>query len=360
MVVGYLVFILGKPLLDGKGEPPNPAYLAKPIAGPINREHLIYFSAIGALVLINLLLRQSAVIGSALSVVTVVSLSYLGLYMARHCTPVERRRIFLAFVLMLGSVVFWALFEQAGSSMSLFADRNTNLDMVSSPVQFSLFGHTLFLGTKAMLDAAHLAPSQVWWVDMAMTSSQTQSINPGFILIGAPIFAALWAYLGRRRADPPPMFKFAIALLQVGAGFMFLVWGAQFADANFRLPLYFLVGAYLLHTTGELCLSPVGLSTVSRLSPQALVATMLALWSLSSAWARFFSGKIAAMAGSETLGGQVLDPAAALQSAITVFTWIGAVGIAAGVVFLVVGPFIRHWGEAEDEAVEPVVVGAEA
>ena len=360
MVVGYLVFILGKPLLDGKGEPPNPAYLAKPVAGPITREHLIYFSAIGALILINILLRQSAVIGSALGVVSVLSLSYLGLYMARHCTPVERRRIFLAFVLMLGSVVFWALFEQAGSSMSLFADRNTNLNMVSSPIQLSLFGHTLFLGTKAMLDAANLLPSQVWWVDMAMTSSQTQSINPGFILIGAPIFAALWAYLGRRRADPPPMFKFAIALLQVGAGFLLLVWGAQFADANFRLPLYFLVGAYLLHTTGELCLSPVGLSVVSRLSPQALVATMLALWSLSSAWARFFSGKIAAMAGSETLGGQVLDPAAALQSAITVFTWIGAVGIAAGVVFLVVGPFIRHWGEAADEVAEPVGVGVGA
>ena len=258
------------------------------------------------------------------------------------------------------SVLFWALFEQAGSSMSLFADRNTNLDIVSSPIQLSLFGQTLFLGTKAMLDAAHLLPTQVWWIDMSMTSSQTQSINPGFILIGAPIFAALWAYLGRRRADPPPMFKFAIALLQVGAGFMLLVWGAQFADANFRLPLYFLVGAYLLHTTGELCLSPVGLSVVSRLSPQALVATMLALWSLSSAWARFFSGKIAAMAGSETLGGQVLDPAAALQSAITVFTWIGAVGMAAGVVFLIVGPFIRHWGEDADEVVEPagVRVGA--
>ena len=352
MIAGYLVFILGKPLLDGKGEPPNPQFLAKPIFGPINREHLIYVGAIGALVLINILLRQSAVIGSALSLVTVLSLGYLWVYMARNCTPIERKRIGLAFVLMLGSVVFWALFEQAGSSMSLFADRNTNLDMVSSPIQLSLFGHTLFLGTKAMLDAAHLLPSQVWWVDMAMTSSQTQSINPGFILIGAPIFAALWAYLGRRKADPHPMFKFGIALLQVGAGFLFLVWGAQFADANFRLPMYFLVGAYLLHTTGELCLSPVGLSVVSRLSPQALVATMLALWSLSAAWARFISGKIAAMASSETLGGQVLDPAAALHSAIAVFTWIGAAGMGFGVLFLIVGPFIRSWGEEPDPVAE--------
>ncbi|MBV9539822.1 MAG: MFS transporter, partial [Alphaproteobacteria bacterium] len=171
---------------------------------------------------------------------------------------------------------------------------------------------------------------------------------PGFILIGAPVFAALWAYLGRRHADPPPMFKFGIALLQVGAGFLFLVWGAQFADAAYRVPLYFLVGAYLLHTTGELCLSPVGLAVVSRLSPPALIATMLAMWSLSSSWARFIGGKIAALAASDTVGGQVLDSAAALHSALKVFTWIGAAGMAFGVVFLVVGPFLRRWGEDEE------------
>ncbi len=349
MTAGYLVFVLGKPLLDGVGEPPDPARLAKKVVGPISREHLIYAAALLGVGGVNLLMRQGAVVGGALSLVTVAALIYLGLYMARNCTPVERRRIGLAFVLMLGSVVFWTLFEQAGSSLSLFADRNTNLTILASPIRFSLFGHAVFLGSKAMLAAAHLTADQVWWVDMTMTSAQTQSINPGFILIGAPIFAALWAFLGRRRADPPPMFKFGIALLQVGAGFLFLVWGAQFADAEYRLPLYFLVGAYLLHTTGELCLSPVGLAVVSRLSPAALVATMLAMWSLSSSWARFIGGRIAAMASSDTLGGQVLDPAAALHSALQVFTWIGAAGMAFGVVFLAIGPFLRRWGEDADE-----------
>ena len=349
MIAGYLVFVLGKPLLDGVGEPPNPARLAQKIIGPISREHLIYAAALLGVGGVNLLMRQGAVVGGALSLVTVAALIYLGFYMARNCTPVERRRIGLAFVLMLGSVVFWTLFEQAGSSLSLFADRNTNLTIMASPIQFSLFGHAIFFGSKAMLIAAHLTADQVWWVDMTMTSAQTQSINPGFILIGAPIFAALWAFLGRRQADPPPMFKFGIALGQVGAGFLFLVWGARFADAEYRLPLYFLVGAYLLHTTGELCLSPVGLAVVSRLSPTALVATMLAMWSLSTSWARFIGGRIAAMASSDTLGGQVLDPAAALHSALQVFTWIGAAGMVFGVVFLAVGPFIRRWGEDADE-----------
>ncbi|MBV9046255.1 MAG: MFS transporter, partial [Alphaproteobacteria bacterium] len=200
MIAGYLVFVLGKPLLDGAGEPPDPARLAKKVAGPISREHLIYATALAGVGVVNLLMRESAVVGGALSLVTIAALIYLGLYMARNCTPVERRRIGLAFVLMLGSVVFWTLFEQAGSSLSLFADRNTNLAIIGAPVQFSLFGHTLFLGSKAMLAAANLAPGDVWWIDMTMTSSQTQSINPGFILIGAPVFAALWAYLGRRHA----------------------------------------------------------------------------------------------------------------------------------------------------------------
>ena len=267
MMAGYLVFVLGKPLLEGKGEPPDPVKLAKPVLGPINREHIIYVCAIVGVAGLSLLMGQSTVVGGALGLVTVAALSYLGLYMARRCTPVERRRIGLALVLMLGSVVFWTLFEQAGSSLSLFADRNTNLDMMTAPIQIPVLGHTLFLGSRAMLAAAHLPPGPVWWIDLAMTSAQTQSINPAFILIFAPIFSAVWAFLGRRGADPPAMFKFGIALLQVGAGFLFLVWGARFADPSFRLPLYFLVGAYLLHTTGELCLSPVGLSVVSRLSP---------------------------------------------------------------------------------------------
>ena len=349
MSAGYLVFVLGKPLLDGKGESPDPVKLAKPILGPINREHLIYVGALLGVVAVSFLIRSSGVVGGTLGLVTVVALSYLGLYMARNCTPMERGRIALAFVLMLGSMAFFTLFEQAGSSMNLFADRNTDLDLMAAPMTFPLLGHTLFLGSKAMLAAANLPAGQAWFIDMGLTASQTQSINPAFILILAPIFAAVWAFMGRRGVEPPVMVKFAIALMQVGAGFLFLVWGAQFADAQFKVPLFFLVGAYLLHTTGELCLSPVGLSAVSRLSPPAIVATLLAMWSLAGSWARFIGGKIAAMASSESVGGRVLDPHASLQAAVSVFTWIGIAGIGVGVVFLILAPLVRNWGIEPDE-----------
>ena len=361
MSIGYVVFVLGKPLLMGRGEPPDPVLLAKPVVGPLNREWIIYLGALATVGLVFLLLPAGKAVGILLAIVTAIALGYLGVYMVRHCTPVQRRRIGLAFILMLGSVVFWTLFEQAGSSLALFAQSNTQLTVQSSPIDIGFLGHHLFIGSKPMLDAAHLSVTPghpipgLWWIDSGIDAAQTQSLNPGFIILLAPIFAAMWAWLGRRKADPPTMVKFGLALLQVGGGFLFLVLGAQYADPTFRVPLYFLVGCYFLHTTGELCLSPVGLSVVSRLAPSALVATMLGLWGLSSGWARFIGGIIAQMTATESVGGKVLDPAKALATSCNVFMWIGVIAICAGGVFFLLAPLVRAWGddaalEAEAEA----------
>ena len=186
---------------------------------------------------IGILLAGKAV-GIALAIVTVIALSYLGYYMVKHMDAVGRRRIALAFILMAGSVVFWTLFEQAGSSLALFAESNTNLSIQSSPAVYTLFGHDLFVGSKQMLEAAGPAAKAMWWIDTGIDAPQTQSFNPGFIIMLAPIFAAMWAWLGRRKADPPTMAKFGLALLQVGGGFLLLVLGAQYVDARFRVPLY--------------------------------------------------------------------------------------------------------------------------
>ena len=121
---------------------------------------------------------------------------------------------------------------------------------------------------------------------MTITAAQTQSFNSGFILLFAPVFAALWAWLGARKADPNTALKFALAFVQVGLGFRVLVLGVQFTDESYRVPLVFLVLAYLLDTTGELCLSPVGLSMITKLSPAAVVSFILAGWFLSSAFAQ--------------------------------------------------------------------------
>ena len=121
--------------------------------------------------------------------------------------------------------------------------------------------------------------------------------------------------------------------MQVGAGFLILVGAAGFADTDYRLPLIFLALAYMLHTTGELCLSPVGLSEITKLSVPALVSTMMAIWFLSSSWAQYLGAFIAELAASETLGGQVVDPRAALETSLGVFNVIGWAGVGSGVLF---------------------------
>ncbi len=101
---------------------------------------------------------------------------------------------------------------------------------------------------------------------------------------------ALWAWLGRRKRDPNPAAKFGLGLIQVGLGFFAMVWGASFHDAAFREPMMFLGLAYLFHTTGELCLSPVGLSEMTKLAPAALISTVMATWMLATSAAQFLAG----------------------------------------------------------------------
>src|SRR5207253_9840859 len=125
------------------------------------------------------------------------------------------------------------------------------------------------------------------------------------LLLLAPAFSALWAWLGRRAMDPNPVVKFGLALLQVGAGFFVLVLGAKYADAAYQVPLIFLVFAYLLHTTGELCLSPVGLSQMTKLSTPAVVSTVMATWFLASSWAQQIGALVAQMTATESVAGEV-------------------------------------------------------
>ena len=348
MLVGYLTFMVGKPLLRGKGEPPDPARLAKPLIGPLNLEWLIYLGGFVGLGGVWLLVQHNHVVGVVLGLGSAAALTYVGHFMVTKCGKVERDRLFLAFVLIGGSVVFFTLFEQAATSLNLFADRNTNLALIQAPTVFNLLGHEVFMGTRAMLMAT-ATPSGVLWIDMGFQAAQTQSFNAGFILLFAPVFAALWAWLGRRGLDPNPVTKFGLGLAQVGLGFLVIVWSQGLADAHFRLPLLVLGFTYLLHTTGELCLSPVGMSEITKLSPPILISTMLAVWFLSVSAAEYIGAIIAQMAGAATAGGQVLDPHAALHTSIGIFNIIGWAGIGFGAAFLALAPFIKKWAHGVND-----------
>lgn len=308
MLFGYLVFTQRrllfflpgpKQLPDDVGNPPDPVLLKKPVLGPLNREHIIYALGLAGVAAVWWLVQREPVVNMALTAAMGLILVYFLYYMVRNCSWVESQRIILALVLISASVVFFTLFELAGSALNQFAERNTQL------------------------------PSDGF---MSVTSGQTQSFNAGFILLLAPIFAALWSWLNKHNRDPGDSIKFAFALMQVGAGFLVLVWGAQYADENARVPLIFLVLLYLLHTTGELFLSPVGLSAMTKLSPAAIASTMMATWFLASSAAQALAAQVAKLTAQETVGGQVLDPAAALATYVKVFNQIGwwSIGIGAG------------------------------
>lgn len=318
MFLGWVVFVRGRLLFftpgpaqlpDDVGHPPNPELIKKPLIGPINREWLIYILGVAGVAGVWWLVQRQPIVNTALTIASIGIVLYFIYYMIRNCSWIEAQRIILALILIFASVVFFTLFELAGSALNQFAERNTAL------------------------------PSDGFFT---ITSGQTQAFNAGFILLFAPIFAMVWSWMNKHNLDMGDPAKFALGLIQVGAGFLVLVWGAQYADENARVPLIFLATLYLLHTTGELFLSPVGLSAMTKLAPAAVVSTMMATWFLASSAAQALAAVLAQETAQETVGGQVLDPHGALATYVDVFNRIGWYAIWIGVGLGVLSPFLRY------------------
>ena len=351
MLAGLIVFIFGKGLLQGKGESPYPELIKRPVLGPINREWLIYILGFVGVGLLWFVVPNHDMVGIGLTISTVVALAFITWFIVFKLRgdKVARERMMLAMVLVFGSVIFFTLFEQAGSSLNLFAERNVDLAVTGEAVR--LFG-MIPMGSPEQLAAAGVETGAWWtWIDSSLTASQTQSFNSGFILIFAPIFAALWAFLGSRKIDPNPVVKFGLGIIQVGLGFLVIVWGVNsgLVDEAFRTPLVLLALLYLFHTTGELFLSPVGLSYITKLSVASIVSFMMAVWFMASAIAHYVGGMIAGMAGTETVGGEVTDPAAALATSMDIFNRLGWWGVGIGVGFIVASFFIAKWSNGVND-----------
>lgn len=232
------------------------------------------------------------------------------IWSARVGNRVEFQMMVAAMVLIVFNVVFWTLFEQAGSSLTLFADRNTELSV------FGLF---------------------------SISAGQTQFFNAFFIVALAPVFSILWNVLAKRGIEPSIPIKFAIALMGVGAGFLFLVWGVQFAGEDFKVALWWLAGLYFIHSAAELCISPVGLSMVTKLSIARIVGLMMGVWFLSISVAQYVAGIVAQVASVETVGGQVTNLKVSLDTYAGVFWTIGLASVVIGVVLFLFSPVIKKW-----------------
>ncbi|WP_374408044.1 peptide MFS transporter [Pelagerythrobacter sp.] len=308
MLIGLVFFVLGKPLLKGKGEAKDPVKLASPVAG-LKLEWWMYLAGLGMVALCWVAVQYQDMVGYVLGAFGGALVIYV-LYIAVAKLPSEERdRIFAAMFLILTSIIFWALFEQAGSSLNLFTDRHVD----RAGVEASMF----------------------------------QSINAIYIILLAPVFAAIWQFLGRRNAEPSTPFKFGLGVVQVGLGFLVLVWGAESVGVNVPTPVIFIFLIYLLHTTGELCLSPVGLSAMNRLAPAHMASLIMGVWFFASATGNFAAGLIASATGAEAVGEE-----SGKQVVLGVYSTVGWTAVAVGVAVLLVSPLIKklmHLDTLRDE-----------
>ena len=269
----------------------------KKVAGPLNMAHVI---TIGSLLLIPVCyfliahndLMKPLLFG--LFVYIAISMILAGRSEDRklsNSTPIWRDRMIALIIFMIINSVFWACFEQAGTSLTLFADRN--VDRV-------IFG----------------------W---EMPASMTQFFNPFFIITFGSLFSWMWVKLSKMGKNPSIPMKFSFGILQLGLGFLVTLLGMQFVNESFQVPLLTLVFLYMLHTTGELFLSPIGLSMVTKLSPQSFSGTSMGAWFLSFAMGNYLGGMIATLTGGHDDSGATLSLADGLAKYTEIFSNIGYV-----------------------------------
>lgn len=319
MFLGLLVFVWGQKYLDGKAEPPNPDVLKKSFLGPINVEMACYLAGLGVIAVSMLLVMNSELIPEWFvgSLGIAVFLGLVG-YAFLKLSGTERNRMFAAIYFVLAQIPFWALFEQAGSSLTLFTDRLVDKEM---------FGWNV--------------PTPVF-----------QFLNAGYIVIFAPLFAWMWISLGKRGLEPSTPVKFAIGVFLAGLGFLSLVGGMGISGSTGMTAVYFIFLIYWVHTMGELMVSPVGLSAVTKMAPARVVGMTMGAWFLYSGLSNYLAGVIARTTGAETIGGQVTNIAEAKSTYVSVYTNVAYVAMGIGVFMLIISPIIKKWMSTDVGAVD--------
>lgn len=311
MLAGLIVFVRGKDLLQGAGEPPNPELLAKKQFAGLSTEWLIYLGTFVTTIFIWWVVRDQGTVNVLLMIAGALTVGYI-LYRSVFTLKAHaRNRIFAAMFLISIQVLFWGLFEQAGSSLSLFTDESVDRNILGQEIKTSVF----------------------------------QSLNAMYIVLLGPLFAAGWVWLGKRGLDPSTPAKFGLGVVQLGLGFLVLVWGASAAGANLT-PVIFIFLIYLLHTTGELCLSPVGLSAMTRLSTPNMVGLIMGTWFLASGAGNAVAAMIAQATAADGGGtAQVL----------AVYSNVGWMAVIVGVGLILISPLISkamHLDTLESDAAE--------
>lgn len=257
-----------------------------------------------------------------------IGIIFILIKIALEVSSVERQRLFIATYFTLLATLFWAIFEQAGSSITLFADRNVNLQ----------------------------------W----MNASQTNSINSAYIILLCIPFSILWTFLSKLNKNPNTAIKFGIGLILLGIGFLTFAFSGHHADQLAQTPMFYLLVGYFIYTVGEMFISPIGLSKITELSPIKYASFIMGVWFLSSSYGHFFAGKIAQLTTAEGASGswfqkgvadQLVEiitglsyqtsqnmeiPFQQLYSYVSTYAMVGLFSISIGIVAMLISPIIKR------------------
>ncbi|MGV6853305.1 MAG: peptide MFS transporter [bacterium] len=303
MILGVLQYRLGSKHLGEAGLHPHPSGLT---ADKIKMIWLGIGLALLALLTIMLLTFNGSIEIPAVKmaqytkyfIITIAALFFLNIYIRGKLDSEEKKRVFVIAALFIGAALFWSGFEQAGSSLNLFADRKTDL---------------LVMGWE-------------------IPSTWFQSVNAFFIVALGPFFAAMWVKLATRNMEPSTPLKFAFGLILLGLGFLVMVFAAKVvANGELAAP-FWLILTYFLHTTGELCLSPVGLSAVTKLAPKRFTSQMMGIWFMGASLGSVLAGLIAGDFDSENVATMP-----------DMFMGIVQTSVGVGIIFLVLTPWLKKW-----------------
>jgi proton-dependent oligopeptide transporter, POT family len=366
MMLGLCTFMWGQKYLRPYAEVPNPTLLKKPFLSLLTREHLIYLSVLPAIVVIWFLMQREPVVHITQNIFLLVGIVGILVYSMLHKDAQKNRRFVIGlavFIILLGAfavfaqngyinispefsemsvyaiviaivgfviygykfhysvefsrtlvlmilivstIVFWSLFEQAAGSMTLFADRSLDRQVGSTTI----------------------------------VASQFSSLNAGFIMLLAIPFAFLWPWLEKRKLNPSTPVKFGLGIIQAGLGFGALVLGAQYPDEAGKVAAIWLVLAYFLHSTGELCLSPIGLSAVTSLSLPKVVGVSMGTWFVATALSETVAFRLSKLAAIDTkVGGST--PAEMLANYTSLFETLMWLGVIFGVFMLLISPLLK-------------------
>ena len=308
MIVGLVVFSIGKKSLGERGLPLTNA-LHKKVIGFITNEYLIYIGTLVILPLVVMLFNYYEAMDYIMLTLALLSVGYI-LFIAFKLAAADKFKLLTALILIIFSTLFWAFYEQNSGSLNLFAMRNVDMQIA---------------GTELPALAVN------------------NFLPPGWVIILSFFFAWLWPWLSKRKREPSTPLKFALSFILLGLGFFVFYLACRSHLHTGLIPLLAFAGGYFFIICGEMCLSPVGLSMITKLSPGNIVGMMMGIWFFASAIGEFSAGKIGSLMSVPQQIAEVNNPVLSLPYYADILYKIALFSVGAGALLICLVPLLRKW-----------------